>query len=363
VTRSDFALALFRRLGRGDENLVVSPSSVATALAMVLLGARGRTADEIAGVLRADAAEVAALDDDVLARAAKDGVQLEISNAVWVQEGMRLRDDYAAALSERFRTTPRRADFRHHPEAARQAVNRLVAEQTHGKILELFGPGALDAATRLALTNAIYLYAQWRDPFSEEATVPEPFHLLGGGTVEAAMLRQRRRWRYAEGRDWQAVELPYEGDGFGMLLLLPRPGAFEAVQRDLGAAFLDGLPARLRPREVRLTLPKFRFDSTHGLIEALAGLGMPTAFTGAADFSGITGDEPLSVQAAVQKAHVEVDERGTTAVAATGVRIVPVAMVAASPVEVRADRPFLFFVRHLESGRTLFAGRVTDPTA
>lgn len=361
---SDFALALLRRLGRGDENLVVSPSSLAAVLAMVLPGARGQTAAEIAGVLGADPETVAALDEAVLKTAADDGIELEVCNAVWVQEGLGLRDEFAEALSRLFRATPRRADFRRHAEAARQAVNRLVAEQTHGKVPELFGSGALDQRTRLALTNAVYLRAQWRDPFREEATRPEPFHLPGGGTVEAAMLHQRRRWRYAEGPGWQAVELPYEGGGFAMLVLLPRPGAFEAVQRDLDPAFLDGLLGRLGQREVRLALPKFRFDASHDLAEALTGLGMPTAFSDAADFSGITADERLKIGVAVQKAHVEVDEHGTTAAAATGATFVTVsAVLTRGPVEVRADRPFLFFVRHLESGQLLFAGRVTDPTA
>jgi len=371
---TSFALDLYRRLAQGDGNLVVSPSSVAAVLAMVLPGARGETAAEIAGLLHWTeaperlAAAAATLDDAVLRRATEDGIALEVSNAVWIQEGMRLRDEFAAALSERFRAALRRADFQHHAEAARQAINQLVAEQTHDKIQELFVRGALDSRTRLALTNAIYLQARWRDPFDPAASRLGPFHLPGGGTVEAPMLRQRHRWRYAEsegdGSGWQALELPYQGGGFAMVVLLPTAGGFEAFQRDLDLGRLATALSSLAGRDVRLTMPKFRFEATLDLSGVLKALGMPAAFSAGADFSGITADEPLQVQTVVQKAYVEVDERGTTAAAATGIAVRATAMaISGGPVEFRADRPFLFLVRHLESRLLLIAGRVADPTA
>ncbi len=363
-----FALDLYRQLGAGEENLVLSPSSVATVLAMVLPGARGATADEIGAVLRADLppvrlAEVAAaLDSGLAERAAEDELELRISNSVWAQAGLPLRPELVDLLTGAFHAGLRQADFGRDPEGARRAVNRLVAEQTAGRITGLFGPGSISVDTRLVLTNAVYLEARWLEAFDPGETRPEPFHLLDGGRIEVDMLHREARLGYAEGDGWRAVELPYRGGRFAMDVVLPEAGGFAAFQRGLDAERLGGALRRLRPRQVRLALPKFTFDSSHDLRPALVALGARTAFTDAADFSGISEAESLRIDQVVQRAHVEVDERGTTAAAATGASMVLVSVaVPRGLVELRVDRPFLFLVRDLDSGQIVFLGRVTRP--
>jgi serpin B len=122
--------------------------------------------------------------------------------------------------------------------------------------------------------------------------------------------------------------------------------------------------ASLAAREVRLALPKFTFDSDLDLSGPLQALGMRAAFSDAADFSGIAEHESLRVDRVVQRAHVEVDERGTTAAAATGATMRLVSMVVPRPpIELRVDRPFLFAVRDRMTGALLFLGQVTDPSA
>ncbi len=332
-----FAVDLYKRLvAHGErleeQNLVVSPSSVATVLAMVLPGAKGATADEIATALhsRVDPVRLAAaagtLDRTLLDQARDDELDLRISNAVWTQEGLALRQEFERVLVEAFRAGLRQVDFRRDPEAARRAINQLVSEQTAGKIPELFGAGAIPRNCGLVLTNAIYLEARWLQAFDPDETRPEPFHLLGGGVTEVAMLHRQARLGYAEGDGWL-----------------------------LGA---------LDPRELRLALPKFTFDSDLDLGAPLQALGVRSAFTDFADFSGITQDGALRVDRVVQRAHVEVDERGTTAAAATGATMQLVSMVVPRPpIELRVDRPFLFAVRDRMTGALLFIGQVTDPSA
>jgi len=363
-----FALDLYRQLGAGDHNLVLSPSSVATVLAMVLPGARGATADEISAALRNDlpaerlAEAAGALDAGLVERAAEDELDLRISNAIWAQAGLAPRPELVELLARAFRAGLRQADFERDPEGARRAINHLIAEQTAGKIAELFTPGSISRDTRLVLTNAIYLQARWREAFDPVQTRPEPFHPLDGGRVEVDMLHREATLSYAKGDGWRAVELPYGGGRLAMDVILPEAGAFAAFQSELDAERLSGALARLRPRSVRLALPKFTFDSSHDLRQALTGLGVRTAFTGAADFPGITGATPLRIDRVAQRAYVEVDERGTTAAAATGATMVLVSVVAPrDPIELRVDRPFLFLVRDLQSGHVLFLGRVTRP--
>ena len=365
-----FALDLYRATGGAEENLVVSPSSVATVLAMVLPGARGATASEIAAVLHVGldpervAAATGSLDAGLTERAAEDELDLRISNAVWAQAGLGLRPELVRLLGDAFRAGLRQVDFLRDTEGARRAINALVAEQTAGKIPELFDPGAIHPATGLVLTNAIYLQARWLQAFDPDQTRPEPFHLLGGGTTKVDMLHRQASLDYARGDGWRAVELPYRGGRLVMDVIVPDQGGFARFQDGLQAGRLGEVLASLKSREVRLALPKFTFDSDLDLGGTLQGLGMRTAFSREADFSGITEDQDLYVDRVVQKAHVEVDERGTTAAAATGMTMRLVSMVApTAPVELRVDRPFLFAVRDRTTGALLFLGRVTNPSA
>jgi serpin B len=371
---SRFAVDLYQQLvppgeAAGAGNLVVSPSSVATVLAMVLPGARGASADEIEAVLgggldpERGAAAAGALDSILSEQAEADELDLRLSNAVWTQGGLPLNQEFERTLTAAFRAGMRRVDFEHDPEAARRAINRLVAEQTAGKITELFEAGAIDAKCRLVLTNAIYLQARWLHAFDPEETRPEPFH-RPGGSVDVPTLHRQGRLDYARGDGWRAVELPYRGGRMAMDVVVPDEGAFDRFRADLDADRLGDLLASLESREVRLALPKFRFDSDLDLGAPLMALGMRTPFSNGADFSGITERDRLRIDRVVQRAHVEVDERGTTAAAATGTTMRLVSMVAPSPpLELRVDRPFLFAVRDRTTGALLFLGQVADPSA
>ncbi len=357
--------------GRLDQsNLVVSPSSVATVLAMILPGARAPTADEIAATLHTRlepervAAAAGALDRALLELARTDELDLRISNAVWTQDGLALRQEFERALVEAFRAGLHRADFRHDPEGTRRAINQLVSQQTAGKIPELFDPGAIRPDISLVLTNAIYLEARWLQAFDPDETRPEPFNLLGRGTTEVVMLHRHGSLAYAAGDGWRAVELPYRGGRLVMDVILPDEGRFDRFRDGLEVERLRELLGALDSREVRLALPKFNFDSDLDLRAPLQALGMRIAFTDAADFSGITDEAALRVDRVVQRAHVEIDERGTTAAAATGATMQLVSVVTPSrPIELRVDRPFLFAVRDRRTGALLFIGQVTNPAA
>jgi serpin B len=368
-----FAIDLYQQLvpageGAGAGNLVVSPSSVATVLAMVLPGARGATADQIEKLLRSGldaeraAAAAGALQSILSEQAEADELDLRLSNAVWTQHGLPLNQPFVRALTAAFRAGVREVDFRHDPEAARVAINRLVAEQTAGKIADLFEAGAIDSECRLVLTSAIYLQARWQHAFDPDQTRPEPFH-RPGGSADVPMLHRQGRLDYARGDGWRAVELPYRGARLVMDVVVPDEGGFDRFRAGLDADRLGELLASLDPREVRLALPKFSFDSDLDLGAPLMALGMRAPFSNGADFSGITERDRLRIDRIVQRAHVEVDERGTTAAAATGTTMRLVSMVAPSPpVELRVDRPFLFAVRDRTTGALLFLGQVADPS-
>jgi serpin B len=351
---------------------VISPASIGLALAMARAGAKGRTADEMDAVMHDLGADdsagwIAALDQSLNSKTAtfRDAlgdaqeVVLRSVNAPFAQRGYPLEDAYLQALAERFGGGIRLTDFVGNPEAARGAINGWVSDQTEQRIPELLAQGAVEADTRLVLVNAIYLKAAWQFAFNEGSTEPAPFTRLDGSTTDVEMMRVAAGFPYAAGDGWRAVELGYVGGRLSMLVIVPDDlAAFEA---SLDPATLDAITGALAWQEVRLGLPKFGTETQVGLGEVLQALGMPTAFdAGAADFSGMTTAERLSIGAVVHQANIDVDEKGTEAAAATAVEMVA-AGAPAEPVELVVDRPFIFALRDLDTGAILFLGRITEP--
>ncbi|HSW42454.1 MAG TPA: serpin family protein [Patescibacteria group bacterium] len=369
-----FGLDLYRAIAVGTDNAVISPASVALALAMARAGARGETAEQMDAVLRrfgADelAAWPAALDAALAARSGtfrdQDGSDLEvilrIANAPFAQRGMPLEDAFLEALASRFGAGLRLVDYIAATEDARQAINAWVDEQTEQRIPELLVPGVLTPLTRLTLVNAIYLKAPWRTPFVAEATAPAPFTRLDGSVVEVPTMSTGGSLRYAAGTGWRAVELPYLGDQLALTVIVPDDLAdFEA---GLDAAGLEAIVAELTDRPVTLALPRFGIETKAQLASALRAMGMPVAFDPPrADFSGITAAEDLFIHEVVHQANIDVDEKGTEAAAATAVVIGVTSAPVDEPVTMLVNRPFVFALRDLETGAVLFLGRVTDPS-
>ena len=375
---SAFAFELYRALrekeGNKEDNLFYSPYSISLALAMTYAGARGETAEQMADtlqfILEQDSLHPAFnwLDAELARRgegaAGKDGdgFRLNIVNAIWGQKDYEFLSAFLDVLAENYGAGLRILDFITETEKSRLTINDWVSNQTEGRIEDLIPQGAIDALTRLVLTNAIYFNAAWEYPFDEKMTADGPFYLLDGGQVSVPMMKQTESFGYTEGTGYQAVELQYDGGELSMVILLPEAGKFEAFEEGLQAQQVCDIISGLQPTEVALTMPQFEFDSEFSLKDTLAEMGMPIAFSGGADFSGMTGNRELLISDVVHKAFVAVDEAGTEAAAATAV-IMKFTATPEPPVEVTIDRPFIFLIRDIETGAILFVGRVLNPAA
>jgi serpin B len=371
---SAFAFGLYQALKGNEGNIFYSPYSISLALAMTYAGARGETAEQMAETLRfmldQDSLHPAFnwLDAELASRGegaqGKDGegFRLNIVNAIWGQKDYSFLPAFLDVLAENYGAGLRILDFINETEKSRVTINDWVSDQTEGRIKDLIPPGAIDALTRLVLTNAIYFNAAWENPFDEDMTANGPFYLLDGGQVSVPMMKQTEAFGYTDGDGYQAVELPYDGDELSMVILLPEDGQFQAFEEGLEAEKIDDIIGDLQLTEVTLTMPKFEFESEFSLKDTLTDMGMPIAFSGAADFSGMTGNPGLCISDVLHKAFVSVDEAGTEAAAATAV-IVGETAVPAEPAEVTVDRPFIFLIRDIETGAILFVGRVLNPAA
>jgi serpin B len=372
---SAFAFDLYGRLAEehGDDNLFYSPYSISLALAMTYAGARGETEQQMADTLHytlpQDELHPAfnALDQTLASRGegaeGKDdeGFRLNIANAIWGQKDYSFRDAFLDTLARNYGAGLRVVDFASAPEEARVAINEWVSEKTEGKIEELIPKNVIGSLTRLVLTNAIYFNAAWAEPFEEDRTQDGTFHLLDGSEVTVPMMRQTTSFGYAQGEGYRAVELPYDGRELSMVILLPDAGGFESFEGFLDAERMAAVVEDLGYEQVNLTMPKFEFDAGFSLNDALVAMGMEDAFSGEADFSGMTGDRSLHISDVIHKAFVSVDEKGTEATAATAV-VMAESAAPSQPVEVTVDRPFIFTIRDIETGAVLFVGRVVDPS-
>jgi serpin B len=370
-----FGLDLYRALIRGAaSNAVISPASVAIALAMARAGARGETAAQMDTVLHSlgsdeQAEAINALDAALTGLSgsyrARDGetydLVLRIANAPFAQHDTAWEQAFLDALASRFGAGMRLVDYRADAEGARRLINAWVDEQTERRIPELLAEGLLDDMVRLVLVNAIYLKAPWEVPFTLEATKPATFTRLDGTIVEVPMMAVTESFGYAEGDGWRAVELPYVGGSLALTVIVP--GDLAAFEGRLDADALETVTGALAERQVVLGLPRFEAETKVELADLLRQLGMPLAFDPIeADFSGMTAEEQLSISDVIHQANITVYEKGTEAAAATAV-VMRATSMPDEPIHMTVDRPFLFALRDTATGAVLFLGRILDPSA
>ena len=370
-----FALDLYQALRtEGDGSLIYSPYSISLALGMAHAGAHGETERQMADTLHFRLPQeqlhpafntlTQELDSHGEGTGGTEGQgsRLKVANALWGQEGYHFRPEFLDLLAANYGAEVGRLDFAREAKA-RKAINDWVSEQTEGQVQELIPAGILSAMTRLVLTDAVVFNAAWAQPFEPHHTQRGAFYLLDGSSMTVQMMRQTASLAYAEGPDYQAVALPYEGGEMGMVILLPASGQFEAFERSLDSGRVEAILAGLVERQVALILPRFEFESALQLEGPLAAMGMPLAFTPQADFSGMAPGRELFLGDVIHGATISVDEAGTEATAATAVVVLITGEPGPPPVTMRVNRPFLFLIRDGQTGTLLFVGRVVDPRA
>jgi serpin B len=345
-----------------------------------------------------------ALADQVNALIARtERCEVTIANALWGEQSYPFNPVFTNTINSYFKTgAVFPCDFKNAAFAQAPRINEWVAKHTANRITNLIAANALSKDTKLVLTNAVYFKGEWADPFKEKQTDSQPFTLTNGRKINALTMHQWNSVPYAafngdgsyfdtprkvpknnddtgevktypDDEGLQILELPYHGKRISMVILVPRSIAGltkweEKVEADSYSRWLD----RLKNREVRICLPKFKMESGYELGITLQQMGMRRAFTDptgvdGADFSGMTTslNPRLQISSVVHKAFVEVSEKGTEAAAASAVLMAeagppPPELVPFHP-EFKADRPFLFFIRDRIENTVLFVGRVNDP--
>lgn len=359
-----FAGDLLRQTAPEEGNFVVSPRSVADALGLLARGARGETFAEIlealsfedGGEMRRELAAAAM----AIRKAAGSGARCETDTSLWIRRGLPLqpkflenvRSDFGAEIAEITMD-----------ESGRQTINGHVSKATHGMIPELL---AEPPKGDLVATNAVWFKGSWASEFTPELTRKGVFH-APRGKIRVPFMRQEEWFPFVEADRYEAARLPYEGGEFALDLILPRPGipvaAIECVLDDVLAQTRAGFEGN-EGVLLDMALPKCDIDGSHDLATPLRRMGAGRIFSPErADFLGIVDTaDPFWVNQIIHQARIRLDEKGTEAAAATAISCpagCPPPLDRPRPF--RANRPFLFALRVVETEDILFCGRVANP--
>lgn len=368
-----FALDLFRTLNENDPtgNIFISPISISSALAMVVMGTRGTTAAQVSKALYFNTVEeihsrFQSLNADINKRGAP--YILKLANRLYGEKTYNFLPEFLASTQKMYGAELASVDFQHTSEDARKVINEWVKGQTEGKIPELLVAGVVDSTTKLVLVNAIYFKGNWQEKFMKEATTDTPFRLNKKDTKIVKMMYQKKKFPYGYIQDLKCrvLELPYQGAELSMVILLPddiedESTGLKKIEKQLTLEKLREWtkPENLDLIEVNVHLPRFKLEESYNLNSHLARLGIEDLFNSKADLSGMSGARDLFISKVVHKSFVEVNEEGTEAAAATaGIATFCMLMPEENFV---VDHPFIFFIRHNPSANILFLGRLSSP--
>jgi serpin B len=367
AANNGFAFNLLKQLAaeQPGSNIFISPYSAATALQMVCSGAEGTTRTEIQQMLGTIDLSPRALYEankaiDNIINNKNTNYVLTAANAIWYLSGFPIEPSFIKGNEDYFGAKVAGLDFGE-PSAA-GVINAWASEATQGLINQIV-KSPMDPALRVLLANAVYFHGTWEYQFNTNYTTNRPFYLPSGDTESIPMMQQSTNFNYYQTNGYQAVELPYQGTNLAMYVFVP--DSTSSLEELLGATsgpwWQQTVDDNFSMQPGTITLPKFNLNYKVGLVEPLQALGMVTAFTDFADFSGISRDGGLKISDVTQQAIVEVNEEGTVATAVTTISVIATVVAVNPPFEMIVNRPFLFVIQDQQAGTILFMGAVFNP--
>ena len=346
-----FAFCLYPHLNAEQSNLIFSPYSISSCLSMAYLGSREKTQEEMQRTLKCSlplkeiAASYSALNQGLLPTASKKSYELNIANALWLDQSSYILTQYRYMIEKQFSAKIANVLFSK-PQEALMTINNWVAEQTKGQIQNLLTRNDITASTRMLLTNAVYFKGSFTLPFDAKKTHEAIFYPTTASYSSVKMMDQTAFFPYAENELFQAIALTFSGSTqargqLALVLCLPKSADnFDLLIESMPDAFKETL-SHLHAQKIHLQLPKFSLSKRYGLNEALQQMGMENPFTTQANFSGIDGMLNLYISQVAHETYFSLDENGVAAAAATAAAMnVTAAPSEDPPAEFLADHPF-----------------------
>ena len=361
-----FALDFFKAVVQktDEKKLFLSPYSMSAALGMLYNGAEGKTKTEIAKVLGMSDYTPEEINEyyqelTTALLAVDPNSSLSLANAIWANKGVTLKNSFVDLNKDYYDAEVSTLDFSQ--PSALKTINDWCNENTKGtipKILDAIAPSNI-----AILANAIYFKSFWTKDFDKSKTVSKPFNNIDGTSSTVPMMYLKYKLLYSQMDVCGMVTLPYANTAFAMNLILPNEGVnVDALIADFDGASWQAMMANRTSTTVTLSMPRFKIENElNNLADILAAMGMPTAFSGDADFSAMVDNLQAFVNQVIQKSYISVDEDGTEAAAVTLMTMDTSPGPMPNPPEVTMvfDRPFFFAITEQSTGVILFMGKVT----
>lgn len=363
-----FALDAYLATSHKQGNIIFSPYSISVALTMTATGADKSTLAEMKRVLY--------LSDNFSTdyknlltgiRPSKD-FELLIGNRIWPKKSINYNPQFILGLKNNFNADFLALDYQNQPEPSRLIINKWAEEKTNNKIKDLIPSGLINENTDLVLTNAIYFKGLWLHKFFKSNTRKKNFFTSKTKKISTNFMNITNEYGYLKDVDAEIIEIPYKGKDLSFIVALPNETLdIASFEKTLTVKRLQTWMNPKNHRQINLFLPKFKMEIPLNLKTTLKSLGMVEAFDKKnANFTKIRplipGDN-MYISDVIHKAFIEVNEEGTEAAAATAVMgaTTGYAHMPPPPIPFVADRPFLFFIRHIPTDAILFVGRLSNP--
>ncbi len=362
-----FGFELFREVYilSEEDNIMISPLSVSYALGMTYNGAAGSTLEAFNDVMHfgdLTTEEVNESYKDLMDQLLNldDKVEFSIANSIWYRLGFQVLPDFINTNEDYFDAAVREIDFSD-PQTV-EIINQWIEDKTNDKIKDMLDYIPTDAV--MYLINAIYFNASWKYEFEKGETYQGDFKLADGTKHQTDYMRVKGNFQYTSNEDFTAIELPYGDSTFSMVVMLP---SHEKEVSDLVAkldvAHWDSWFESSWFTGVQVDLPKFKYEFKELLNDPLTDLGLGVAFSEyEADFTRINPGGNLFISRVIHQSFIDVQEEGTEAAAAT---IVEMNFTSAggggSPINFKADKPFLYLIKENSTGAIVFIGKVGKP--
>ncbi|MFC2132680.1 serpin family protein, partial [Bacteroidota bacterium] len=361
IVESDntFGFKIFKEIAKGkEENICISPLSIAMCLSMLYNGAETETKREMEETL--ELLDLSVMDVNKSYRALIDslrtndpGVLFEIANSIWGAKNFDIEDEFIRRNEDYFDAEVSQLDFG--DPGAVDIINNWVSDKTHQKIETILSK--TNSGDLMYLINAIYFKGRWLFEFDPDKTFDGPFTLNNGERIRVAKMHQQEDFNYLYNDLFSSVELLYGSGNFSMHILLPHNNlkVDDIIENLNNETWNQWLTEYVKKENYKIYIPKFKFEYKKSLIDDLKTLGMNLAFNPMADFSGINKNCEMWISLVKHKTFIEVNEEGTEAAAVT------IIGAWGSSLGYSVNRPFIFIIKERTTNTILFIGKVMNP--
>uniref|UniRef100_A0A0N5CH49 SERPIN domain-containing protein n=1 Tax=Strongyloides papillosus TaxID=174720 RepID=A0A0N5CH49_STREA len=360
--QANFTINILNQIFTSSDGVAFSPYSLTLALAMCYIGTCGNTEIEFKNLLSPfiEKVEYCKMLKNSIGNVYNDsdGVSnIYIANRLFIQNDYVVKEKFKNDIENYLSATFENVNFSD-PVVSAETINNFISNATHQKIKDLIKSNSISMDTKAIITNALYFKSQWKKKFNEFLTIDDEFYITNNEKKIVKMMSKATSLLYGGNKNFHIVKIPYTHSGSEFILILPkeRNKLHSLLKKMDGKSLLKLIESTYYYKDVILTMPKFKVESSYSMKKVLTKMGLVTPFNENANFTGMTSTDKIKIDDVIHKVFVDVNEEGTEAAAATAIFMVGYSAPVSKNDEiiVKADHPFLYII--LDNEKILFSG-------